>query len=122
MAKPRNFVARSPLLHKGGVHVKSKTGQRVQSRLSVEEAIEEWYNSTENEKNSREKKEKEPKAPFLLDDSESVWSTNIISAVKHEKNHVSLYISAPCCLNCLAFSAIPLSTATSILPILSFAA
>lgn len=86
MAKPRNFMRRSPLLRKGGIHVKSKTGQRVQSRLSVEEAIEEGYDSTENEKNSIEKKAKEPKAPFLfLDDLESVWGTNIISAVEHKK-------------------------------------
>ncbi|VAW88707.1 hypothetical protein MNBD_GAMMA16-105 [hydrothermal vent metagenome] len=45
--KTRNPVARSPLLRKGGVHVKSKTGRRVKSRLSVEDAIDEWYETTE---------------------------------------------------------------------------
>jgi len=29
------------------VHVKSKTGRRVKSRLSVEDAIDEWYETTE---------------------------------------------------------------------------
>ena len=38
----RNPVARSPLLRKGGPHVKSKTGQRVRSRLSTYSAIDEW--------------------------------------------------------------------------------
>jgi len=38
----RNPVARSPLLRKGGAHVKSKTGQRVRARLTTYDAYNEW--------------------------------------------------------------------------------
>ncbi|MGB3620262.1 MAG: hypothetical protein WBA20_02855 [Ketobacter sp.] len=39
----RNPVARSPLLGKGGVHTKSKTGQRVRARLNTQSAIDDWH-------------------------------------------------------------------------------
>jgi len=59
MPRPRNPVARSPLLRKGGAHVKSKTGQRVRSRLSMEDAIDEWYETTESDINDKEQQEGE---------------------------------------------------------------
>lgn len=43
----RNPVAQSPLLRKGGPHVKSKTGQRVQARLSTNSPIDEWLEEDE---------------------------------------------------------------------------
>lgn len=39
----RNPVAQSPLLHKGGVHTQSKSGQRVRNRINVSSAIDEWF-------------------------------------------------------------------------------
>ncbi|MCH9639662.1 MAG: hypothetical protein K0U40_09225 [Betaproteobacteria bacterium] len=38
----RNPVARSPLLRKGGAHIKSKSGQRVRARLTTYETYDEW--------------------------------------------------------------------------------
>ncbi len=43
----RNPVARSPLLRKGGAHIKSKSGQRVRARLTTNEAYNEWMGETE---------------------------------------------------------------------------
>jgi len=53
----RNPVALSPLLHKGGVHIKSKTGQRVREKQSLNATIDEWlderdYKGDEIEKDS----------------------------------------------------------------------
>ncbi len=45
----RNPVAQSPLLRKGGAHVKSKTGQRVRARLSTHLAIDEWLGEKEED-------------------------------------------------------------------------
>lgn len=45
----RNPVARSPLLRKGGAHVKSRTGQRVRARLSTSGAIDDWLDEVEDE-------------------------------------------------------------------------
>lgn len=38
----RNLAARSTLLRKAGVHIKSKTGQRVKSKLSTRALASEW--------------------------------------------------------------------------------
>lgn len=42
--KLRNFVARTPLLRKGGVHVKSKSGQRAQVKKAVKQEMRDWKN------------------------------------------------------------------------------
>lgn len=57
----RNPVARSPLLRKGGPHIESKTGQRVQTRLSTHSAIDEWLD--ELEENSQRQKNGERTLP-----------------------------------------------------------
>ena len=49
MPKSRNPVARSPLLRKGGAHVKSKTGQRLRSRLNTQDAIDEWWDEQQDQ-------------------------------------------------------------------------
>jgi len=38
----RNYVTRSPLLRKGGPHIKSKTGQRVRDRLTTHRLLDDW--------------------------------------------------------------------------------
>ncbi len=43
----RNPVAASPLLRKGGVHIQSRTGQRVRYRLQTQSAIDEWQEEFE---------------------------------------------------------------------------
>lgn len=40
MAKQRNPVARSPLLKKGGVHQRARSGERQQHRKALQKAIE----------------------------------------------------------------------------------
>lgn len=40
--KPRNPVARSPLLRKGGVHEKNATAKRQQSRVMLNQQLEDW--------------------------------------------------------------------------------
>ncbi len=59
----RNPVARSPLLRKGGPHVKSKTGQRVQTRLSTNLAIEQWQEELEEANHNQEQETGERKLP-----------------------------------------------------------
>ena len=44
----RNPVARSPLLRKGGPHQQSKTGQRVQTRISTQSLAEEWLDERDD--------------------------------------------------------------------------
>ena len=61
MPRQRNYVARSPLMRKGGAHIKSKTGQRVRQRLLLEDTLDEWYEN--NEVNTQEDKNGEPMAP-----------------------------------------------------------
>jgi len=61
MPRQRNYVARSPLMRKGGAHIKSKTGQRVRQRLRLEDTLDEWYEN--NEANTQENKNGEPVAP-----------------------------------------------------------
>ena len=62
----RNPVAQSPLLRKGGPHVKSKTGQRVQARLSTNSAVDEWLEELEEDKLNKEQKNGELMLPVLL--------------------------------------------------------
>ena len=45
----RNHVARSPLLHKGGPHMQSKTGERVQARILTNVFVDEWMESLEDD-------------------------------------------------------------------------
>ncbi len=66
MARPRDWVARSPLMRKGGAHVKSKTGQRVRARLDLDNALCEWYEEDESDINKKEKTDGEPLAPRSL--------------------------------------------------------
>lgn len=40
--KLRNPVATSPILRKGGAHVKSKTSQRTRLKQDVKNAVTEW--------------------------------------------------------------------------------
>lgn len=44
--KIRNPLARSPLLHKGGVHIKTKAHQRNQAKHTIKQAIKEWKNES----------------------------------------------------------------------------
>ena len=39
MLRPRNFVARSPLLRKGGVHERNQSGKRQQQRQVLAQEI-----------------------------------------------------------------------------------
>ena len=50
---PRNPVARSPLMKKGGVHEKSKTAKRRQSRQTVNDQLEHWREEVEFERSLR---------------------------------------------------------------------
>ncbi len=59
----RNPVAQSPLLRKGGPHVKSKTGQRVQARLSTSSAIDEWLEELEEDNLKQEHENGEQMLP-----------------------------------------------------------
>jgi len=47
---PRNPVARSPLLHKGGVHQETKTNQRRNARQALEGQLEDWREDLEFER------------------------------------------------------------------------
>lgn len=40
--KPRNPVARSPLMRKGGVHEKSATAKRQQAREGLNRQLDDW--------------------------------------------------------------------------------
>lgn len=40
--KPRNPVARSPIMKKGGVHEKSRTSERQQEKDVVQHELDEW--------------------------------------------------------------------------------
>lgn len=40
--KPRNPVARSPLMKKGGVHEKSRTAKRQREKDAVQSELDEW--------------------------------------------------------------------------------
>jgi len=56
-------VAQSPLLRKGGPHVKSETGQRVRERLSLNSAVDEWLEELEESSQNQEKDSGEPTLP-----------------------------------------------------------
>ena len=59
MPRRRNLAALSPLLRKGGVHEKSKTGKRVQAKLATQSAIDEWreeYQDKQEEQTNGEQK------------------------------------------------------------------
>lgn len=45
ISKIRNPLARSPLLHKGGVHIKTKANRRHQTKQTIKQAIQEWKNA-----------------------------------------------------------------------------
>jgi len=38
----RNTVARSPLLRKGGVHQRLRSGERQQNKRQLDDALDEW--------------------------------------------------------------------------------
>ena len=50
---PRNPVARSPLLRKGGVHEKSKTAKRRQTSQALKVQLEDWREELEFERDLR---------------------------------------------------------------------
>ena len=49
--KPRNPVARSPLLRKGGAHRKTRSGERMQSKKLLREEVEHSTTGQEAHKN-----------------------------------------------------------------------
>jgi hypothetical protein len=61
----RNHVAQSPLLRKGGVHTKSKTGKRVRARLLITSAIDEWLDELEDNNDNQRGENGERGLPFL---------------------------------------------------------
>ena len=46
---PRNPVARSPILRRGGVHQRSRTAERQQARAQTRELAEDWREEIEFE-------------------------------------------------------------------------
>ena len=50
---PRNPVARSPLMKKGGVHEKSKTAKRRESSQALKSQLEDWREELEFERSLR---------------------------------------------------------------------
>ncbi len=70
----RNPVARSPLLRKGGAHVKSKTGQRLNARLATHAAIEEWLDDRDDDHTMQEQKNGEHTLPDLFLDATALIS------------------------------------------------
>jgi len=51
--KPRNPVARSPIMKKGGVHQKSRSSERRQEKESVDDELNEWEESRHDEKQDK---------------------------------------------------------------------
>lgn len=47
--RPRNYVAMSPLLRKGGVHERSKSGARADKKHEMQDAISNWREALEEE-------------------------------------------------------------------------
>ena len=47
--KPRNPVARSPLLRKGGAHQRSPSAGRQQSRREIDDLLEDWEEALDDE-------------------------------------------------------------------------
>lgn len=54
---PRNPVARSPLMRKGGVHEKSKTAKRQSSRQLLNTQLDDWREELEFERSLRSNSE-----------------------------------------------------------------
>ncbi len=63
--RTRNPVAASPLLRKGGVHIQSRTGQRVRNRLQTQSAIDEWLEESEELSITRNKGKGSKGSPYL---------------------------------------------------------
>ena len=53
-AVPRNPVARSPLLRKGGAHQETKTNQRRNARQALEGQLEDWREELEFERSLKQ--------------------------------------------------------------------
>lgn len=51
--RPRNPVARSPLLRRGGVHEKSNSAARQQQRATVNALLDDWRDELEFERELR---------------------------------------------------------------------
>ena len=47
--RPRNPIALSPLLRKGGVHERSKTGVRAEAKQELQDELEFWQEELEEE-------------------------------------------------------------------------
>lgn len=67
----RNPIARSPLLRKGGVHIRSKSGQRMRNKLSTRSALNEWL----KERGNKHSLKREQKLPFLFYMARSISSS-----------------------------------------------
>ena len=52
--KPRNPIARSPLLRKGGAHKKSKSGERMKSRDELRKEVDESASETDKDPRKRD--------------------------------------------------------------------
>lgn len=55
---PRNPVARSPLMRKGGVHEKTATVKRRQVKTQIDAELEDWREAVEFEENLKSDSEK----------------------------------------------------------------
>ena len=56
--RPRNPVARSPLLRKGGVHEKTKTVKRRDTKQKIEAELESWRGDVDFERSLKKKEDK----------------------------------------------------------------
>ena len=61
---PRNPVARSPLMKKGGVHEKSKTAKRRENNQALKSQLEDWREELEFERSLRSNSKVLYKAKF----------------------------------------------------------
>jgi len=52
--KPRNPVARSPLMKKGGVHEKSRSAERQREKDAVQSELDEWEEDKDDHERSSE--------------------------------------------------------------------
>ena len=66
MPRQRNYVNRSALMRKGGPHIKSKTGQRVRSRLAISDALHESDIEDEQEFSTDKNENGEPEAEAYI--------------------------------------------------------
>lgn len=49
MCQIRNWVARSPLLRKGGAHTRNPSSVRFAGRAALEDGLDEWFDNDEEQ-------------------------------------------------------------------------